>query len=134
MLRFIFGGDWVIDEIAPLDKSLRTLELDGAAEVELDGSQIQRMDSAGAWIILRTKHELSQRNAKIRALTVPDAYRSLFEKLEREIKEPPPPPLRIVRLRIFLPESAAARWIWPRAPTRCWAFSDALRLKPSRRS
>jgi hypothetical protein len=39
-LRFTFGGDWVIEEIAALDKSLRTLELDGAREVEFDGSEI----------------------------------------------------------------------------------------------
>src|SRR3977135_1485980 len=30
VLRFIFGGDWAIEEIAALDKSLRALKVDGA--------------------------------------------------------------------------------------------------------
>jgi len=92
VLRFFFGGDWVIEEIAALDKSLHTLKLDGAREVEFDGSEVKRMDSAGAWLILRAKHQLSEAGAKIREMTVPDAYRPLLEKLDREIKGPPPSP------------------------------------------
>jgi len=92
VLRFIFGGDWVIEEIAALDKSLRTLKIDGARDVEFDGSEIKRMDSAGAWLILRAKHQLAEGGAKIRAITLPDGYRPLLEKLDREIKGPPPPP------------------------------------------
>ncbi|MEA2823902.1 MAG: phospholipid/cholesterol/gamma-HCH transport system permease protein, partial [Alphaproteobacteria bacterium] len=91
-MRFFFGGDWVIEEIAALDKSLHTLELGGAREVEFDGSEITRMDSAGAWLILRAKHQLSEAGAKIRGITVPDSYRPLLEKLDREIKGPPPSP------------------------------------------
>jgi len=91
-LRFFFGGDWVIEEIAALDKSLHTLKLDGAREVEFDGSEVKRMDSAGAWLILRAKHQLSEAGAKIREMTVPDANRPLLEKLDREIKGPPPSP------------------------------------------
>jgi len=91
-LRFTFGGEWVIDEIAALDKSLHTLKLDGARDVEFDGSEVKRMDSAGAWLILRAKHQLSEAGAKIRGTIVPDAYRPLLEKLDREIKGPPPLP------------------------------------------
>src|SRR5712671_512074 len=75
VLRVTFGGNWVIEQITALDKSLRALELDGARDVEFDGSEIQRMDSAGAWLILRAKHQLSQAGAQILGTTVPDAYR-----------------------------------------------------------
>jgi phospholipid/cholesterol/gamma-HCH transport system permease protein len=91
-LHFIFGGDWAVEEIASLDKSLRALELGSAADVEFDGAEIRRMDSAGAWLILRTKHQLLEAGAKIRAMNVPGPYRPLLEKLDREIKGPPPPP------------------------------------------
>lgn len=92
VVRFIFGGDWAVQEVAALDKSLRALKLDGATDVELDGSEVRRMDSAGAWLIVRSMHQLSGAGARIRSLTVPDAYRPLLEKLDREIKPPVPPP------------------------------------------
>ncbi len=79
----------MIGEIAALDKSLRTLVAEGATQVEFDGSEIHRMDSAGAWLVVRTEHQLSQAGAKIRALNVPDTYRPLLEKLDQSFKGPP---------------------------------------------
>src|SRR5260221_9515469 len=75
-----------------LDKSFRTLKIDGARDVEFEGSEIKRMGSAGAWLILRAKHQLTEGGAKLRALPVRDGYGPLLENLERETRGPPPPP------------------------------------------
>ena len=61
-------------------------------EVEIDGAAIVRMDSAGAWLLVRTERALAQKGAHIRSVTVPEGYRPLFETLEREPETPPPKP------------------------------------------
>src|SRR5215831_5232935 len=83
-LRLVFGGEWVIDEAAALDSSLKALDLQGNQEVELDGSNISRLDSAGAWLLIRTGRALADSGAHIRSLTIPDIYRPLVETLQRE--------------------------------------------------
>jgi phospholipid/cholesterol/gamma-HCH transport system permease protein len=91
LLRLSFGGEWTIDETAPLDASLRALQLEGMREVEIDGAGITRMDSTGAWLLVRTEHGLAEQGAKIRALRIPENYRPLIAMLEREPKVRPAP-------------------------------------------
>ena len=85
-MRLVFGGDWVTDEAAALDPQLRALDA-GAPEVELDGGEIRRLDSAGAWLLLRTKRKLEDAGVRVRAFSFPPGYAPLFDALERE---PPP--------------------------------------------
>jgi phospholipid/cholesterol/gamma-HCH transport system permease protein len=92
VLRLIFGGEWVLEETAPLDVSLREIHLEGEKEVEIDGADITRMDSAGAWLLVRTEHELAGQGAKIRRFGIPQNYRPLVEILEREPPMPVPRP------------------------------------------
>ncbi|HEY4265708.1 MAG TPA: MlaE family lipid ABC transporter permease subunit [Micropepsaceae bacterium] len=90
VLRLILGGEWVLEESAPLDVSLRQLHLQGENEVEIDGTGITRMDSAGAWLLIRTEHELAEQGARIRTLGIPQTYRPLLAMLEREPTMHPP--------------------------------------------
>src|SRR6185436_10601953 len=83
LLRLVFGGDWVTDEASTLDEELRALD-SSAAEVELDGAGIRRLDSAGAWLLLRTKRRLEESGARVRAFSFPPGYAPLFEALERD--------------------------------------------------
>lgn len=92
VLRLIFGGEWVIDEAGLLDAPLRRLPLDDAREVEIDGAAITRMDSSGAFLLVRTGRELAEQGAKVRTVGIPEAYRPLVESLEREPETRPPPP------------------------------------------
>jgi phospholipid/cholesterol/gamma-HCH transport system permease protein len=91
-LHLVLGGDWTTDEAAMLDKPLRTLELQGAQEAELDGIGIHRLDSTGAWLLVRTKHQIEAAGVPIRAFTFPPNYAPLIETLERkrDLKRPPP--------------------------------------------
>jgi len=104
-LRLVFGGEWVIDEAAALDSSLKNLELQGNQEIELDGSNISRLDSAGAWLLVRTGRALADQGAHIRSLTIPDIYRPLVETLQREgniepVAPPPEHPLTDLFVRV----------------------------------
>ena len=92
-LRLILGGDWVIDEASRLDAMLRTLDLGGERDVEIDGTDIARMDSAGAWLLVRTERELAAKGANIRGLDIPAGFRPLLETLQREPEAQKPPRL-----------------------------------------
>jgi phospholipid/cholesterol/gamma-HCH transport system permease protein len=83
VLRLVAGGDWVVHEAASLDPSLRALKLDGSREVEFDGSAITRMDSTGAWLVLRTQRQIAQKGGRLRNLNIPSSYQPLLQTLER---------------------------------------------------
>jgi phospholipid/cholesterol/gamma-HCH transport system permease protein len=90
VLRLILGGEWIIEEVAALDTELRQLQLDGERQVEIDGAAIARMDSAGALLLVRTERAFAEQGAEVHAVGIPETYRPLMEKLERESDLRPP--------------------------------------------
>ena len=81
------GGAWTIAESARLDKELAALELKDA--VAIDASKISRLDSAGAWLLLRTRRALDGEGAKSSDLQLPQLYQPLLETLDRPRKSEP---------------------------------------------
>lgn len=90
VLRFVVGGDWTLPEAPRLDPKLRALNL-SAHEAEIDGKELDKLDSAGAWLLLRTKRALEDGGAKVRSFVIPESYGPLFGTLEREHRAPPTP-------------------------------------------
>ena len=79
------GGAWTIAEAARLDRELSELELSGG-ELAIDGSKISRLDSAGAWLLLRTRKALEAGGGKVSRFDVPKLYQPLIENLDQERK------------------------------------------------
>jgi phospholipid/cholesterol/gamma-HCH transport system permease protein len=88
VLRLVVGGDWTLPEAPRLDPKLRALDL-RSPEAEIDGKELDKLDSAGAWLLLRTKRTLEDGGAKVRSFVIPETYGPLFGTLEREHKAPP---------------------------------------------
>jgi phospholipid/cholesterol/gamma-HCH transport system permease protein len=86
--RLIFSGDWTISEVSHMDPELTRIDLRGARSIEIDGSKIGLMDSAGGWLLLRTKREGQKTGAKV-TLTVPEKYKALLDTMERDHTAPP---------------------------------------------
>jgi phospholipid/cholesterol/gamma-HCH transport system permease protein len=87
-VHVIFTGDWTISEVSHMDLELARIDLGNAREVEIDGSNVGAMDSAGAWLLLRTKREAENAGAKV-TLTVPEKYQALLDTMERDHTAPP---------------------------------------------
>ena len=83
-LKLVAGGDWVVPEVPRLDRELRALRTQGALDAEIDASQIEKLDTAGAWLLLRTRHRLETEGVRIGAMNVPERYRTLLETMDRE--------------------------------------------------
>ncbi|MBO0734973.1 MAG: MlaE family lipid ABC transporter permease subunit [Alphaproteobacteria bacterium] len=55
------AGEWLVATAAELDRRLRALKVPSGKRVVLDLAGIDRLDSAGAWLLLRTEHDLTTR-------------------------------------------------------------------------
>jgi phospholipid/cholesterol/gamma-HCH transport system permease protein len=89
LLRFSAGGEWLVRDAARLDKELSTLSLGDAPEAEIDGSAVTRMDSAGAWLLVRTKRAMEQAGKRVKTFTLPEIYAPLIDTIEQEHNAPP---------------------------------------------
>jgi len=90
--KLAMGGAWTIAESARLDRELAGLELGGpgtgriTGDMSIDASKISRLDSAGAWLLLRTRRSLESAGAKVSSFSLPELYEPLLETLDQERK------------------------------------------------
>ena len=82
------GGPWTIRESARLDPELRAFNPEAGGAIAMDASKIERLDSAGAWLLLRTRRALEAAGHSISKFTLPELYQPLMENLEKG-KGPP---------------------------------------------
>ncbi|MEO7054733.1 MAG: MlaE family lipid ABC transporter permease subunit [Rhizomicrobium sp.] len=80
---FTAGGRWTIAQSARLDQQLRGLETGSNEAIAMDASGIERLDSTGAWLLLRTRRALESAGGTVSGLKVPERYTSLLENLDR---------------------------------------------------
>src|SRR5437016_1524743 len=86
--RLVLEGDWLVGEAARMDATLRTLNVGGLSDLTIDGSKINHLDSAGAWLILRTRHLFEANGIRITAVLLPEIYGALYQRLESEALAP----------------------------------------------
>src|ERR1700690_2250189 len=89
VFRIVAAGDWVIAEAPRLDSELRALRTGEARDVEIDGSAIEQLDSAGTWLLMRTKRSLEQAGRHVTKFAVPERYAPLVETMDKQHTAPP---------------------------------------------
>jgi phospholipid/cholesterol/gamma-HCH transport system permease protein len=83
------GGAWTIAQSARLDRELNDLDLNGDKDIAIDASKLSRMDSAGAWLLLRTRRALEASGGKVSRFDLPELYAALLDNLDQTHKSPP---------------------------------------------
>jgi phospholipid/cholesterol/gamma-HCH transport system permease protein len=58
-LTLTAAGEWLVESAAEIDRRLRALRLPKARHVTIDLSGVERLDTAGAWLLLRTERDLT---------------------------------------------------------------------------
>src|SRR5215469_9773211 len=86
--RLVLEGDWLLAEAERMDLALRRLDFADVSQIAIDGGKISRLDSAGAWLIVRTRHVIEARGARVASVLLPEIYRGLYERLESEALAP----------------------------------------------
>src|ERR1700742_1915129 len=88
LLRLVAAGDWTVRDSARLDAELRGLDFGDAPEAEIDGSAITRMDSSGAWLLVRTHQALADAGKRVRDMALPTGYAPLIQTIAQEHNQP----------------------------------------------
>jgi len=83
------GGAWTVQQSARLDGELAHLNLGTSGPTVIDGSKIERLDSAGAWLLLRIKRTLEAAGKPISSIILPDRYATLLDDLDQAHTAPP---------------------------------------------
>lgn len=91
------GGAWVIGAARELDRKLRGVEAKGARSVVLDLAGITALDTAGAWLVLRTQKELASAGRKVEIVNLGAPFVPLFEQVAGSDAAPPLPDTRPAR-------------------------------------
>ena len=84
--KLAMGGAWTIAESARLDRELSGLQWDGRGDITIDASRISRLDSAGAWLLLRTRRALEAAGGNVSSVALPELYQPLLQSLDQDRK------------------------------------------------
>jgi phospholipid/cholesterol/gamma-HCH transport system permease protein len=90
-----FAGSWTTRAVAKQDTALARLAPDGAREARIDLDGVEELDTAGAWLVLRTARALSAQGLQVEMVGGREAHRGLIETLRTHEAHLPPPPSRV---------------------------------------
>jgi phospholipid/cholesterol/gamma-HCH transport system permease protein len=88
-LRLVAEGEWTTKEAAKLSAALRHIDLGDAPTAEIDGTHLDRLDSAGAWLLVRTKREWEEKGKRVGPIALASVYDALLHTVEHEHTAPP---------------------------------------------
>ena len=87
-------GEWLVVTAAELDRRLHSLDMPQGRQVRVDLSGVDRLDSAGAWLLLRTEHELAALGNRVELSHLQPRFAPLLEQVRsRGVAEPLPHPI-----------------------------------------
>lgn len=89
-------GSWTLAGIATLERQLSNAPPDFKTNsLRIDGSQIQAMDSAGAWLLYRTRQQWTQQGLGLELQQFDTAHLSLMEMMHHYMAELPAVPVPV---------------------------------------
>lgn len=80
-LVFRAQGNWSVGSAAELDQRLHGLDLPERRQVTLDLAGVERLDTTGAWLLLRTEHALAERGNAVRLANVRNSFVPLLDQV-----------------------------------------------------
>jgi phospholipid/cholesterol/gamma-HCH transport system permease protein len=75
------AGEWLVETAAELDRRLRALEIPAGRRVTLDLAGIDRLDTTGAWLLLRTEHLLTERGNAVDMRNLQPSFAPLIDQV-----------------------------------------------------
>jgi len=75
------GGSWLVATAAELDRRLQALQVPAGKQVTFDLAGIDRIDTAGAWLLLRTEHDLSARGSAVEMRNLRPSFAPLLDQV-----------------------------------------------------
>ena len=87
------GGQWTLAALADLDRDRARLlaGAPGRGQASIDLQRVQRLDTAGAWLLDRMAHDLDRQGWQVEWSGAHDAHAALLAEIRRLSAEPLPP-------------------------------------------
>lgn len=85
----MLAGNWTIQAAEQLDKELNDLTGLASAELSFDLSGLQRLDTAGAWLIHRARKNQQAVGASVRLVGAAPQFQVLIDEVAANDQEPP---------------------------------------------
>jgi len=85
-------GDWDVSTLVQLKKMLARLPVPSASEIALNGQAIEKMDSAGAWLLSTYIKKLTQKKVTVHLEGLAPEHQSLLALVDKETAEEKPLP------------------------------------------
>lgn len=76
-------GPWTIGAVAGLDRRIKATQLNGARHAIFDISGITRLDTAGAWLLYRTRRDFSADGVEVTFSGLDAQYAPLLDLVEQ---------------------------------------------------
>lgn len=89
--QFKLSGNWTARALGDIEKKLAVInKLDDneVAEIVLDGSQLNAIDSVGVWVLQRQLKKMRDNGQRISLIGWPSRYQKLMEVIENEVATP----------------------------------------------
>ncbi|HEY3909600.1 MAG TPA: MlaE family lipid ABC transporter permease subunit [Stellaceae bacterium] len=87
------AGDWLVGSAAALDRRLQALPMPTGGRVSIDLAAVDRIDSAGAWLLLRTERDLRARGNTVELRNLRPSIAPLLDQVRAgETRAPVPHP------------------------------------------
>src|SRR5271154_4609161 len=95
-------GKWLAVEAAAINLRLAAVKAGDARRVRIDLTQLEALDTTGAWLLLRLQRALGKRDAEVSLDNLPPEFAPLLRQLQKQPIQktvlPQPPPPRIIVL------------------------------------
>ena len=75
------AGEWLVATAAELDRRLQALQVPAGKQVTFDLAGIDRLDTTGAWLLLRTKHVLTERGNAVEMRNLRPSFEPLIDQV-----------------------------------------------------
>ncbi|MGD9539919.1 ABC transporter permease [Methylocystis sp.] len=98
-VRLSLSGDWTLVASHRLEEEARRIVEEARRDrlVVFDLAQVSQLDTAGAWLINRARHELARRDVAVALEHVRPEFSTLLEEAHyRTFEEPPQPNLNLI--------------------------------------
>jgi phospholipid/cholesterol/gamma-HCH transport system permease protein len=77
------GGSWIVTTVGQLDRPLQDIAPGGARTIILDVSDIAALDTAGAWLLLRTQRQLAAAGGEVAIENLDPTLAPLLQQVAR---------------------------------------------------
>jgi phospholipid/cholesterol/gamma-HCH transport system permease protein len=77
------NGAWTVGAVSVLDRRIKAMALNGARQAKLDLSGLTRLDTAGAWLLYRTRRDLAAAGIVANLTGLDAQYEPLLDLVEQ---------------------------------------------------